>query len=213
MRDKYSGALKSEPFNGQLYRREIIDELISRISFKGAIETGTGLGTSTEYLYRAANIPVYSCELNPKRFGYCQMRFKGCPEVRLFNTDSALFLQRLQSKDTVPRNGVLFYLDAHWGSRLPLSDEVGLVATNWSDSVVVIDDFKVPADEDYGFDTYGAQTLDLQYISPLDRFYQVAFPARPGNQESGARRGAVILSTRGEDPVDLSSLETLKLYR
>jgi len=52
----------SGPFNGQEFRREIFLDLMRNISFSAIVETGTYLGTTTEYLHDASRLPVYTVE-------------------------------------------------------------------------------------------------------------------------------------------------------
>ena len=90
----------------------------------------------------------------------------------------------------------MFYLDAHWDVDLPLAEEIDLVFSNWSEAVVLIDDFQVADDTGYGFDDYGfGKALTMAYISTMqDKFeLKVFFPTSPSSQETGARRGCVVL--------------------
>ncbi|WP_406859657.1 hypothetical protein ABZO31_04655 [Streptomyces sp. HUAS MG47] len=109
--------------------------------------------------------------------------------------DSRAALLRLRSSDSFPKSRVLFYLDAHWESDLPLREEVSLVTGTWTDSVIVIDDFKVPDDSGYTFDVYGGQALSMEYLGQgvVDP-YEVFWPNCPSSAETGARRGCVVLA-------------------
>jgi hypothetical protein len=50
---------------------------------------------------------------------------------------------------------VFFYLDAHWYDDV-LAEEFDLIAEHWARYVVMIDDFVVPHDPGYEYDTYAA---------------------------------------------------------
>ena len=208
-----SGLMVRTPFNGQEYRRLLIDELFQDDAFSAIIETGTGYGASTEYFVSNFGKPIYSCEIDPRRYAYCVCRLRTYQGVRLYNQESRQFLESLRRLDEVPRRHIFFYLDAHWGDHLPLAAEVDFICRNWEDSVVVIDDFKVPMDDGYGFDRYGQHTLDLEYLEPLGRFSQIAFPACKSQDETGAKRGAVVLSTAGRKAIKLDRNRRLRLFK
>jgi len=62
----------------------------------------------------------------------------------------------------------------------------------------MIDDFELPNDPGYGFDDYGpGKRLSLRDFE-LHRDSRIAcyIPARPSTQESGRRRGAIVLASR-----------------
>jgi hypothetical protein len=61
---------------------------------------------------------------------------------------------------------------------------------------VLIDDFGVPGDAAYGYDRYGDTALEVALIAPVLRTHrlQAFFPTQPGVQETGARRGCVVLA-------------------
>lgn len=90
---------------------------------------------------------------------------------------------------------MFFYLDAHWGEDLPLRDELEIIFSKWKRPIVMVDDFQVP-NSDYGFDDYGpGKALNLSYIEPVvsDHKISVFFPAVNSSEETGARRGSVVL--------------------
>jgi hypothetical protein len=95
----------------------------------------------------------------------------------------------------VPKSGVFFYLDAHWEAHLPLRDELRIIAINWKDALILIDDFCVDDDPGYGYDDYGPMgSLTLDYIDiPELAGYVRLFPAVESAAETGSRRGAVLL--------------------
>ena len=76
-----------------------------------------------------------------------------------------LFSSELASAPEYTGTVTLFYLDAHWGKRLPLADEMRVVAGAFPRCVIAIDDFMVPDDPGYAFDDYGpGKRLDLDYV-------------------------------------------------
>jgi hypothetical protein len=183
------------PFNGQQFRQQIFDELIRHLRISAIVETGTYRGTTTA-AFAATGLPVYTVEGHPRYFAYSQMRFLlNSGRVHVYMNDSRAFLRTLSANTSVPREGVLFYLDAHWEDDLPLREELEIVFSRWAHPLVMIDDFKVP-DSDYGFDDYGVgKTLDLSYIDPVISAYRlfVYFPKAPASDETGSRRGCAVL--------------------
>jgi len=53
------------PMNGQRWRCLMFAELVHKIEPKAIVETGTYLGTTTEWL-AAFQLPVFTCEADPE---------------------------------------------------------------------------------------------------------------------------------------------------
>lgn len=104
----------------------------------------------------------------------------------------------------------LCYLDAHWNADLPLRDEVAFILQKWPLSVIVIDDFKVPDDSDYGFDSYDGIELSLDYLGRAAvGESHILWPNCPAREETGYRRGCVVLAS----PERASAVEELPELR
>jgi hypothetical protein len=181
------------PFNGQCFRQLIFIDLLRSCRFDAIVETGTFRGSTTIFLARnAAGIPVYSCEINPRFFAIARRRLRGLPNLHLHNLDSRTFLANLNlSRQT----RAMFYFDAHWLGNLPLANETEFVFSNFDSFAIMIDDFKVTDDPGYGFDDYGPGNILSLSNFPFhddDRIH-CYFPARPSEQESGVRRGCIVL--------------------
>jgi hypothetical protein len=100
----------------------------------------------------------------------------------------------------------LFYLDAHWQSYWPLRDELKHIGASGLPATIVIDDFEVPGQPQFGFDVDGGGEIteglkcNLDYIrqalSPV-RTYNAAFPRYSIRDAfakgSGPLRGHVVL--------------------
>ena len=187
------------PFNGQVKRQELFLEILSLSRFEAIVETGAYRGTTTAYLRQASGLPVYTVEVNARYFHFCRRRFRDDGGVHILLGSSPRQLRHLAEDPAVPRSNVFFYLDAHWGRRLPLLDELDVIAGSWSDSVVMIDDFRVPADDGYAYDAYeGGAELSREYVD-LDRIpgMDIYWPAAPSSSETGERRGCVVLGSSG----------------
>jgi hypothetical protein len=172
------------------------------------IETGTYRGTTTEFLSHLTGAAVYSVELKRRYYEYARMRLAGIGRVTLEVGDSRHFLRRLSADPRVPKQRVFFYLDAHWEADVPLREELLIIAEHWSESVIVIDDFQVADDAGYGFDDYGpGRRLTLEYL-PLASLGAISclVPQLPSAQETGFRRGCVVLAPRElEDELCMSA--------
>ena len=192
------------PMNGQRWRCLMFAELVHKTAPKAIIETGTYLGTTTEWL-AAFQLPVFTCEADPENFGFAKARLGATPNVRVLPADSRAFLTQLL-RGPLGAGPNLFYLDAHWNDDLPLAQELEIIFGRSLDSVVVIDDFEVPGDPGYGFDDYGAgKALTAAYISGVAERFKLSayYPITPSTDETGALRGCVVLAHRTLNGVSL----------
>ena len=184
------------PFNGQPFRREIVQELVTISKPTFIVETGTFRGTSTEHMARLVSVPVHTIEYEGRFYGYSRVRLRKFPHVHVHNGDSRTVLRELIRGRALPFTRGFFYLDAHWGEDLPLAEELELIFSTWPSALILIDDFQVPNDPGYYFDDYGpGKALTVDYLLPIQqRFgFSIWFPACPSARESGARRGSVVL--------------------
>ena len=185
------------PFNGQCFRQLMYLDLALACNFEAIVETGTFRGSTTRFLAQnSGGAPVYSCEYGPLNFEFAKWRLRGDQNLFLFNLDSRNFIRDLKISRQAK---TFFYLDAHWGADLPLREELNLIIQKFEKFVVMIDDFEVPNDPEYQFDDYGpGKRLSLRDF-PLHQDNGIAcyFPARPSCQESGLRRGVIVLASLG----------------
>ena len=106
-------------------------------------------------------------------------------------------MQRAAGAAAGKSESVFAYLDAHWEEDLPLAQELEIIASNWSHAVVMIDDFRVPGDEGYGYDDYGpgkALTADYLPFGALTD-WSILYPLAASEEETGARRGCCVLAS------------------
>jgi predicted O-methyltransferase YrrM len=182
-----------EPFNGQLERRRVVDQLCRTYSPDACIETGTFLGHTTRHLASYGR-PVYTFEVNPAFFHLARLTLYTLPNATLICADSVQGLSYVAEHAEIARAFV--YLDAHWEERLPLVDEVNLIFDRLNDVVVLIDDFFIPHQPGYAYDVYKGVALSMELIGPPHGAV-AAYPTVPASKETGARRGAVWLG-KGE---------------
>jgi tetratricopeptide (TPR) repeat protein len=183
------------PFNGQRQRQAMFRELADAIRPRTIFETGTYRGTTTDFMARNSAAHVFTCELHPNFFRFSGERFRDVPNITVVHLDSRTFV-----REYVPRfagaEPSLFYLDAHWHKDdLPLLEELRLVFEYAPRAVILIDDFQVWDDPGYSYDDYGAaRRLTLDYLSPLAPFGPRYFFPLGSDQETGSRRGCVVLT-------------------
>lgn len=199
-------------FNGQKHRKLIFQDLLEAFNFDAIIETGTWIGDTTEYMAHSSNLPVYSCELNKLSNSLAKIRLQDIPNITLALSDSRSFLKNISNTD-VSKKRVFIYLDAHWYADFPLQEELEIICSGWKEFVIMIDDFQVPGDNGYRYDDYGTgKTLSLDTFSDiLSKFELIPFfPAVSFAEESGHRRGCVVLARKKDFCEILSRLPSLR---
>lgn len=184
------------PFNGQHYRQEMFHQLLKCLNISAIVETGTFRGSTTEFMANATGIPVYSCELSERFFHFARSRLASHRNVELLCKDSRSFLREVFAGGGLGSGPVFFYLDAHWGSDLPLWEELDIIFHHPTHAVVMIDDFRVPGDAGFGYDDYGpGKQLSVTNLRPnLTSEPGLFFPRYPSDAETGAKRGAAVLA-------------------
>lgn len=188
------------PFNGQTFRQRMFAELCALVPFAAIVETGTHRGSTTAHLRRTTRVPIHSFELRPRHHGFARARLWRARDMHLHRRDSRTGIAALAASGALRHGPVFFYLDAHWEHDLPLAEEVDLALRHCPQAVVMIDDFAVPDDPGYGFDDYGpGKTLSLDYLgSRVAPPTAIWFPACDSRDETGFRRGCVVLARETE---------------
>jgi hypothetical protein len=207
------GAAWGGPFNGQLARRALFRDIIINSRPSVIVETGTYLGTTTDFL-ADTGLPIYSIEADPRNYGFARARLWRRRNVTLLQGDSRETLRKLINGPlrALASSSLFFYLDAHWNYDLPLAEELELIFSRCSAAVVMIDDFQVPFDTGYGYDDYGGgKALVPCYIAPAVSVHglRAFYPSTSSADESGARRGCVVLAKHPALILGLSSLPLL----
>jgi predicted O-methyltransferase YrrM len=201
-------------FNGQPFRQALFRALIRRLEPAAIVETGTYLGTTTEFMAETG-LPIFTVEAHQRSYGFARARLRRQRNVTLLHGDSRAALRTLFDgplRAFVGRT-LFFYLDAHGNDDLPLAEELDIVFTRCPEAVVMVDDFRVPGDADYGYDDYGSEkALTDTYISSavVKLGLCTHYPSTPGRFEGGQRRGCVVLSNAFRHIAELSSIPLLR---
>jgi len=159
-----------------------------------------------------SKLPVRSAEIDPTLYAAARFRLAGFPGVELELGDSRRFISSLNDRG-LSRERTFFYLDAHHFASVPLRDEIAQIAGDWSEFVAMIDDFQVPGDDGYGFDSYGdVGSLSLPYVADCLSEHDLAafFPSASSAEETGQKRGCVVICRRGEATDRLRKLSSLR---
>jgi hypothetical protein len=200
--------------NCQSARLALARQIISSCAIERVIETGTFIGTTTEFFARFG-IPVITAESNAEYAKHARARLSNWKNVDLRVGDSVAVLQDIVREAIDRTIPTLFYLDAHWNDHLPLREEAELAIGHFAGSVLMIDDFAVPDDPGYGFDDYGpGRRLNLELLlnSKLPAL-SLYFPSTPSFQEDGARRGCVVATANPALAAILDNIVLLRRWR
>jgi predicted O-methyltransferase YrrM len=187
-------------FNGQLIRKQIFRDLIAAFPFEVILETGTWTGNTSAYMAQTSSLPVHTCETNPRFHAVAKMRLAKVEGVHFQLADSRQFLEN-SARSELATKLAFFYLDAHWYDDLPLAQELDIIERGWRQFVVMIDDFRVPGDEGYRYDAYGPErTLAIEYLADIlrSRNLEAFFPTASSAEETGPKRGCVVITRGGE---------------
>jgi hypothetical protein len=203
------------PFNGQSARCALFREIVAKLRPRVIVETGTHLGTTTEYMAQAG-LPVFTVEADPRNYGFVRARFWRTGNITLLFGDSRAGLCKLLDGPLrdMAHLTLFFYLDAHWNADLPLAEELEIVFGRCLAAIVMLDDFEVPYDAGYGHDDYGpGKTLTASYIAPAVSRYelQTFYPSTRSIAESGLRRGCVVLAKAAVHGEVLALIPLLRL--
>ncbi|MEM9556303.1 MAG: hypothetical protein AAGC60_18755 [Acidobacteriota bacterium] len=207
-------ALGFGELNGQERRQEIVETLITELDIAAIVEAGTFRGTSTEWFARFG-LPVLTIEVNPRFYHYARLRLRRFEHVTVCLGDAPQVLADEAQRGTFAHGRVLFYLDDHWLENLPLADDLHVIFASVPHHVVVIDDFEVPGDPGYSYDDYGpGRRLSIDYLDDLGLEPEpvVYFPSAPSSEETGCRRGTVLLTTDPEAAARLERMPQLRRF-
>lgn len=204
-------------FNGQHHRKRVFLDLFATCPFLTIVETGTFIGNTTGFMAESTTARIHTCEANPIFHSLAKSRVPDHTRIAFYQGDSRTVLRELLAQNAAQfRTGapVFFYLDAHWHDDLPLDEEISLIAAHVGEFAIMIDDFQVPDDPGYGYDNYGkGKSLDLATFGALFHRLelQAFFPSLKGEQETGGRRGCVVLARRGPLAEKLATLASLRM--
>ena len=167
-------------FHGDKHLIDLIDYLVS-LQASTFIETGTNVSSTLHYFAsKNLNMPCYSCEPDTKAFSIAKEHTKSQKNVNLYNQTSQEFIQTLEEEHPEVFEGKpIFWLDAHgYGFEWPIEEEIKFVSSKFEKCYVLIDDFKVPHLDVFGYDVYQDQVCSYDYIKKYfsHHNYQLIYP-------------------------------------
>lgn len=183
------------PMNGQRNRLRTSILLVEILKPDFAIESGSFLGTTTQYLAGFASKKVYSIEINRKFATVASVRLKSDIDenrVEIIEGNSAQQMPRILREINPKTSSVFAYLDAHWLEDIPLFEEIQSLLDWGGDFIAVIDDFYIPDDLGYGYDQYEKHRVDISHV-PNSEDIDVWIPSECSKTESGSRRGTAYI--------------------
>jgi predicted O-methyltransferase YrrM len=197
----------------RVYRALVLD-LLDAMAFTTFVETGTFRGHSTELVAsRKPDLPIYTVEAVRETYDRARRALKRYPNITMILGSSDEAVRKLIA-DGKPGALPLYYLDAHWQTYWPLRDELKAIGTAGGRAVMVIDDFEVPSQPQFGYDIDGGADItvgakcNLDYIRPaLDtarHTYHAVFPKYAmfdafGPGKTGPLRGHIVLFQNMEE--------------
>jgi predicted O-methyltransferase YrrM len=203
------------PMNGQKNRLRTAYLLSNILDPTHAIETGGFLGTTTQYLSSMVREKTFSIEINQDFLDVAQKRLHSeisSGSVEFVHGDSSIALSEILQNLNSSNTRILAYLDAHWLDHFPLREEVSALLHWGGVFVAIVDDFRIPDDSGYGFDSYPNSEIDISHIPKTDDL-TVWVPLDSSTLESGARRGTAFLIHKNLLPQVESNKSNLRIRR
>ena len=172
-------------FHGDRFLLELVDALVDRVGPTTGtfVETGSNVGSTLGYVARRfPALACLSCEPDPDAHAAAVEHACIRADVELFQETSQEFLVRLaRDRAGIESAPILAWLDAHdYGYEWPLRDEVTYFTERFESGYLLVDDFRVPHDESFGWDAYGGRECSFEYIADAIApgvAYRVYYPA------------------------------------
>lgn len=180
---------QDQPFNGDMFIEAEFIKLRDKHKITTAIETGSCLGYTTVWLAQHFE-KVYTIELNKQYVDIARSKFLLHPNITSIHGNSEDVLRHLKID-----GNAIFFLDAHWGNKCPLLNELYEIYKLGLKPVIAIHDFLVP-DSEFGYDSYKGQPFSLKWIERLLKQIYGEFDYHYNSEAVGARRGIVYIYPR-----------------
>lgn len=171
-RDESSYVFAETGFHGDRYLLSLVDALLKDKDVGYFIETGTNVGSTLAYVARTyPGVVCFSCEPDREAHRRAVRNLGPGANAILYNTTSQEFMKTLEHDHSgVIGQPSLFWLDAHgYGFDWPLREEIAFVCRNFPRAYMLIDDFKVPGLDCFGYDQYGEYVCSLDYVESAIR--------------------------------------------
>lgn len=167
-------------FHGDTHLLRVVDSIRPRVD--AFLETGANVGSTLAYVaQRFGDLPCLSCEPDEAAFRAARKNTERLENVRLYNQTSQAFMAGLEGSQLIRFDStVLCWLDAHgYGFEWPLGEEIAFITRRFQTAFILIDDFRVPGREQFGFDRYGDQECSMDFVRSSfapGRAYRLYYP-------------------------------------
>jgi hypothetical protein len=176
LRDAVSGTGWGGFHRDRVYRSLMLD-LLDALPFTSFVETGTFRGYSTEFVARhRPALPVFTVEVVESTFHRSARALRRHPNITPMLGSSDAVVRELLAGERLGAMP-LFYLDAHWQTYWPLKPELEAIGQRGGRAVIVIDDFEVPDQSQFGYDIDGGGELTAGHACNLDYIRPALSPA------------------------------------
>lgn len=166
-------------FHGDQYLLNLVNFLLLESDY--FIETGTRRGVTLKYVADGyKNLKLFSCEPNKEFFAIAEAKLKGYNNCKIYNETSQNFIPKILDTYDPNENLSFFFLDAHGkGFDWPLRQEIEQITHRLRKAIILIDDFKVPNNPQFTYDTYNDQECKMGFIKNklhTKRDYELVYP-------------------------------------
>ena len=199
--------------NGQKFRKKILEKFLDNSKFDLIVETGTEYGFTTKFLSKYCD-KILTVEKSKSVYLLALDNLKETSNIKLIQNDSKKIFEILKDNDkNFNKKKIFFYLDAHSEDDYPLIDELNFIIKHVENFVILIDDFQVPDDDGYGYDSFQGKKLNIKFIKNiLINNLSLFFPSIESSEESGRLRGYVFITNNKIDKELLNSIDELNQF-
>jgi hypothetical protein len=180
-------------FNQDTFIQQEFIKLKDQFGLTKAIETGTCLGYTSEFLSKHFD-EVRTVEVVDKYLNIAkENRLNACANVVTHLGSSSDMMPQLlagMGDDT------MIFLDAHWQNHCPLKEELKAISDAGIKPVIAIHDFKVPTHPELGFDMIGDQPFTYEWLKEdFDRIYgEDGYKHYYNNEATEVKRGIIYVT-------------------
>ena len=179
-------------FENDSFARDKMKQLITENGIKTVIETGTYLGATTKHFALWCK-DVITIEVNQEHYLKARKNLDKT-KVNQYLGSSEKVLDSIL--EVIDKEGIFFFLDAHWNVYNPLLDELAVIAKYKIKPIIAIHDFKVPHHPELGFDSYGDIVYEWSWIKPsIEKIYgKDGYSIEYNSEATGAKRGIIYIT-------------------
>lgn len=167
-------------FHGDEYLLRLVEHIAGKT--KVYVETGANVGSTLAYVARSYPwLRCLSCEPDRLAFEQASANAGKYGNVSLFSGTSQQLIEHLSTHESgIFSEPCFFWLDAHgYGFEWPLEEELEFITQRFKSGYILIDDFKVPGRDHFGYDVYEHQICSYDYVKDSlnpQKSYRLYYP-------------------------------------